>query len=93
MAMHHDTGYKELFSPPAFVEALLEGFIPRPVSELLDYRTLSSQPGHYITPLFDLGLQLPCCDTAACIRAARTARGHGFLLDCISFTAIEYGGS
>lgn len=53
MAMHHDTGYKELFSPPAFVEALLEGFIPRPVSELLDYRTLSSQPGHYITPLFD----------------------------------------
>lgn len=54
MAMHHDTGYKEWFTPPpAFVEALLEGFIPSPVSELLDYRTLSSQPGHYITPLFD----------------------------------------
>lgn len=28
MAMHHDTGYKEWFTlPPAFVEALLEGFI------------------------------------------------------------------
>lgn len=52
MATHHDTGYKELFSHPEFVEALLDGFVPRPISQLLDYNTLSSQPGHYITPLF-----------------------------------------
>lgn len=53
MGTHHDTGYKELFSHPEFVEALLDGFVPRPISQLLDYRTLTSQPNHYITPLFD----------------------------------------
>lgn len=52
MATHHDTGYKELLSHPEFVEALLDGFVPRPISQLLDYNTLTSQPGHYITPLF-----------------------------------------
>lgn len=52
MAQHHDTGYKELFSHPEFVEALLDGFVPRPISQLLDYSTLASQPSHYITPLF-----------------------------------------
>ena len=50
--MSHDTGYKELFSHPEFVEALLDGFVPQEISNLLDYSTLSSHPGHYITPLF-----------------------------------------
>ena len=53
MVMHHDTGYKELFSHPEFVEALLVGFVPQSISQLLDYSTLTSQPNHYITPLFD----------------------------------------
>ena len=53
MAKHHDAGYKELFSHPEFVEALLDGFVPRPISQLLDHSTLASQPGHYITPLLD----------------------------------------
>lgn len=50
--MSHDTGYKELFSHPEFVEALLDGFVPHQISGLLDYSALSSHPGHYITPLF-----------------------------------------
>ena len=28
MAKHHDTGYKELFSHPEFVQQLIEGFVP-----------------------------------------------------------------
>lgn len=42
MGTHHDTGYKELFSYPEFVEALLDGFVPPAISQLLDYRTLTS---------------------------------------------------
>ena len=53
MSRTHDTGYKELFSHPEFVEALLDGFIPHQISSLLDYSSLQSHPGHYITPLFD----------------------------------------
>lgn len=49
----HDTRYKELFSHPEFVQQLLEGFAPKAISELLDYRTLKNHPGHYITPLFE----------------------------------------
>jgi len=53
MANHHDTGYKELFSHPEFVEALFDGFVPGEISRMLDYATLTSEPSHYITPLFD----------------------------------------
>lgn len=49
----HDTGYKELFSHPEFVEVLLDGFIPHQISSLPDYSSLQSHPSHYITPLFD----------------------------------------
>ena len=28
MTKHHDTGYKELFSHPEFVQQLIEGFAP-----------------------------------------------------------------
>ncbi|KXS52745.1 MAG: hypothetical protein AWU57_2872 [Marinobacter sp. T13-3] len=31
---HHDTGYKELFSHPEFVQQLLEGFAPPEISGL-----------------------------------------------------------
>ena len=51
--MSHDTGYKELFSHPEFVEALLDGFVPQDISGQLDYSTLNSHPGNYITPLFE----------------------------------------
>ena len=51
--MSHDTGYKELFSHPEFIEALLDGFVPQDISSLLDYSTLNSHPGNYITPLFE----------------------------------------
>jgi hypothetical protein len=31
---HHDTGYKELFSHPEFVQQLIEGFAPAEISGL-----------------------------------------------------------
>lgn len=34
MSSTHDTGYKELFSHPEFVEALLDGFVPQQISSL-----------------------------------------------------------
>lgn len=50
MSHHHDTGYKELFSYPEFVVALLDGFIPDEISQLLDYSTLKNESESYITP-------------------------------------------
>ncbi|MEA3643847.1 MAG: hypothetical protein VBE63_28555 [Lamprobacter sp.] len=34
MAKHHDTGDKELFSHPAFVQPLTEGFAPAEIAAL-----------------------------------------------------------
>ena len=48
---HHDTGYKELFSHPEFVQQLIEGFAPSEIGELMDFRTLTNHSGNYITPL------------------------------------------
>ena len=50
---HHDTGYKELFSHPEFVQQLLEGFTPPEISGLMDFNTLKNHSGNYITPLFE----------------------------------------
>jgi predicted transposase/invertase (TIGR01784 family) len=50
---HHDTGYKELFSHPEFVQQLLEGFAPPEISGLMDFSTLKNHSGNYITPLFE----------------------------------------
>ena len=50
---HHDTGYKELFSYPEFVQQLIEGFAPSQMAELMDFSTLQNHSGNYITPLFD----------------------------------------
>lgn len=50
---HHDTGYKELFSYPEFVQQLIEGFAPAEIAQLMDFSTLKSHSGHYITPLFE----------------------------------------
>ena len=50
---HHDTGYKELFSHPEFVQQLMEGFAPPEIAGLMDFTTLEKQNGHYITPLFE----------------------------------------
>ncbi|CAD5269072.1 MULTISPECIES: Rpn family recombination-promoting nuclease/putative transposase [Halomonadaceae] len=50
---HHDTGYKELFSYPEFVQQLVEGFAPAEIARLMDFSTLKSQSGNYITPLFE----------------------------------------
>ena len=50
---HHDTGYKELFSHPEFVQQLIEGFAPSEIGELMDFRTLTNHSGNYITPLFE----------------------------------------
>ncbi len=46
----HDTGYKYLFSHADLVRELLEVFAPPGVTELLDYTTLRSEPGNFITP-------------------------------------------
>jgi hypothetical protein len=32
---HHDTGYKELFSHPEFVQQLVEGFAPSEIAGLM----------------------------------------------------------
>lgn len=50
---HHDTGYKELFSYPEFVQQLIEGFAPAEIARLMDFSTLKSHSGSYITPLFE----------------------------------------
>mgnify|MGYP000610367431 CR=1 FL=1 len=53
MAKHYDTGYKELFSYPEFVQQLIEGFTPPEIAELMDFSTLRLHSGNYITPLFE----------------------------------------
>ncbi|CAM3443932.1 Rpn family recombination-promoting nuclease/putative transposase [Halomonas lysinitropha] len=50
---HHDTGYKELFSHPEFVQQLIEGFAPSEIAGLMDFSTLKQHSGHYITPMFE----------------------------------------
>ena len=50
---HHDTGYKELFSYPEFVQQLIEDFAPAEIARLMDFTTLKSHSGNYITPLFE----------------------------------------
>ena len=37
---YHDTGYKESFSYPEFVQQLIEGFAPSEIAELMDFSTL-----------------------------------------------------
>ena len=54
---HHDTGYKEVFSYPEFVQQLIEGFAPQDIAELMDFATLKQPSGHYITPLFEEKLE------------------------------------
>ncbi len=46
----HDTGYKYLFSHADLVRELMEVFAPPGVTELLDYDTLRSEAGSFITP-------------------------------------------
>ncbi|WP_249978047.1 Rpn family recombination-promoting nuclease/putative transposase [Vreelandella olivaria] len=53
MANYHDTGYKELFSHPEFVQQLIEGFAPAEIAELMEFTTLRNHSGNYITPLFE----------------------------------------
>ena len=50
---YHDTGYKELFSYPEFVQQLIEGFAPADMAALMDFSTLKNHSGNYITPLFE----------------------------------------
>jgi predicted transposase YdaD len=52
-AQHHDTGYKELFSYPEFVQQLIEGFTPGEIAGLMDFSSLKQHNGHYITPMFE----------------------------------------
>jgi len=53
MGNHHDTGYKELFSHPEFVQQLIEGFLPPEIAELMDFATLRDHSGYYVTPMFE----------------------------------------
>jgi len=50
---HHDTGYKEVFSHPEFVQQLIEGFMPHEIAQIMDFNTLKNHSGNYITPLFE----------------------------------------
>src|SRR5690554_1054193 len=53
MSNHHNTGYKELFSHPEFVQQLIEGFAPNEIAKLMDFSTLKKHNDHYITPVFE----------------------------------------
>ena len=55
---HHDTGYKEIFSYPEFVQQLIEGFAPKEIAGLMDFSTLKNHSGNYITPLFEEKLKM-----------------------------------
>jgi hypothetical protein len=69
-SQHHDTGCKEVFSYPEFVQQLVEGFFPPEISRIMDFSTLKNHSGNYITPLFEEKLEkrvrvnfcLPLCD-------------------------------
>ena len=56
-SQHHDTGYKELFSHPEFVQQLVEGFAPPDIAGMMDFSTLQIHSGNYITPLFEEKLE------------------------------------
>ncbi|WP_341644381.1 Rpn family recombination-promoting nuclease/putative transposase [Thauera sp. SDU_THAU2] len=48
-ALSHDSVYKDLFSHPAMVEALLRGFVHEDWVEHLDFSTLKKQNSHYVS--------------------------------------------
>jgi predicted transposase YdaD len=53
MAKHHDTGYKDLFSHPEFVQQLIEGFAPAEIAALMGFATLENRSGSDIKPLLE----------------------------------------
>lgn len=55
--LRHDSVFKTLFSHPTFVQQLMEGFVPASISQQLDYSTLKSLPGNYVTPTLAQRLQ------------------------------------
>ena len=46
----HNTGYKELFSYPEFVQQFMEGFAPPEIAQPINFSTLKNHSGNYITP-------------------------------------------
>ena len=57
MSKQHDSGYKEVFSYPEFVQQLIDGFMPDEISDMMDFSTLTLHSGNYITPLFEERLE------------------------------------
>jgi hypothetical protein len=53
MGKQHDTGYKELFSHPEFIQQLIESFAPPEIAAMMDFATPKNHSGNYITPLFE----------------------------------------
>jgi hypothetical protein len=45
----HDAGYKQLFSRPAMIKALLCRFVPEPWVAKLDFTTLELMPTHWVS--------------------------------------------
>tara|TARA_R100000900_G_scaffold13099_1_gene11219 strand:+ start:9311 stop:9772 length:462 start_codon:yes stop_codon:yes gene_type:complete len=54
-SQQHDTGYKELFSHPEFVQQLIEGFAPPEIGGLMDFSTLQIHIRllHYVACFYD----------------------------------------
>ena len=73
---HHDTGYKELFSYPEFVQQLIEGFAPSEISGLMDFSTLQNHSGNYITPLFEEKFELDALRGLLLRPPPQDHRGH-----------------
>ena len=57
MSKQHDSGYKEVFSYPEFVQQLIEGFMPDGIASMMDFSSLTLHSGNYITPLFEEKLE------------------------------------
>jgi len=68
----HDTGYKELFSYPEFVQQLMEGFAPPEIAQLMNFSTLKNHSGNYITPLFEEKFE----DVVWSVRIPANVTGH-----------------
>jgi len=47
--MHHDSGYRLLFSHPELVQELIEGFVPAGIVELIDFSTLQRLNASFVS--------------------------------------------
>ncbi len=47
--MHHDSGYKLLFSHPELIRELIEGFVPGEIVALVDFSSLERLNASFVS--------------------------------------------